>query len=275
METVTDCGPSGRLPNFVIIGAMRAGTTYLADQLRHHPQVFMAPQKEIHFFDQYWDKGVDWYRTHFTGASGERIVAEATPRYMYFPDAAPRMAQLLPDASLLCVLRNPIDRAYSHYWRDRALGKQTLSFEQATEEELAGRKSYAYVDRGRYLEQILRWCNHYPRSSLRVLIFEDLRDRPVDTFGSVCRFLEIDDVFRPTSSGRTVNGYVTFRSLRVRAITHRLPPLPAAVLGRLNQRRSSYPPMEESIRKQLRDVFQSHNAELSAWLGRDLSNWNR
>ena len=107
------------LPNFVVIGAMRSGSTSLYKYLQAHPDVFM-PRKEIHFFDVKWDRGIAWYHTRFEGYAGQTAIGEATPTYLADPVALDRMAATIPDARLVAVLRDPIDRAYSHYWMEHA-----------------------------------------------------------------------------------------------------------------------------------------------------------
>src|SRR5688572_14326389 len=115
-----------RLPDFLIVGAMRSGTTSLHKYLQAHPDVFVASGKEVHFFDRRYGRGLDWYRSRFAGVTTERVVGEATPAYMYDENAIARIAHDLPDARLIVVLRNPVDRAYSHYWRNRSRGRENL-----------------------------------------------------------------------------------------------------------------------------------------------------
>src|SRR5947208_14127778 len=103
-----------RLPDFLIVGAMKAGTTSLAAWLRAHPDVFMPPQKEIHFFDAQWERGVPWYADQFAGAPEGALVGEATPAYMVTTAFLDRMASVVPNARLLVVLREPVARAWSH-----------------------------------------------------------------------------------------------------------------------------------------------------------------
>src|SRR5262245_45971784 len=123
-----------RLPTFLIVGAMRSGTTSLARYLGAHPDVFVAPEKEIHFFDRCFDRGVAWYAERFIQAAGAGAIGEATQSYMYDPDAIARMRSVVPSARLLTILRHPTDRAYSHYWLNRAHGLEDRSFEAAIDE---------------------------------------------------------------------------------------------------------------------------------------------
>lgn len=115
-------GEKFRLRNFLIVGAMRCGTTFLAHCLGAHPDIYIPRAKEIHYFDVHFEKGPEWYKRKFSGAKKEHAVGEATQSYMYLDYVPPRIASLLPDARLIAILRNPVDRAYSHYWFHRALG---------------------------------------------------------------------------------------------------------------------------------------------------------
>ena len=108
------------LPNYLIIGAPKCGTTSLAAWLDEHPQVYMVPEKELHFFSGYWEQGLDWYEQCFV-PNGKPLVGEASPSYLENPVARERIASVLPGAKLIAMMRNPVDRAYSQYWhwRDR------------------------------------------------------------------------------------------------------------------------------------------------------------
>ena len=277
------------LPNFLIIGAMRSGTTSLFHYLRGHPDVFMPRVKDTRYFDLHFSKGLEWYKAQFSGANGQRAVGEASPAYMSFEEAPARMAQVIPQARLIAILRNPVDRAYSHYWHNQARGREPLGFVDAIAAEperiaSAGPTqrrdhNYSYLNRGRYLAQLQRVCQYYPREALQVLLFEDFRDAPLQTFQSLCRFLEIDDTFVPLDLGAAVNPYVSFRSPRLRDFYHHpwFPRLPVLqqVLGRFNTRRGvAYPPLDPALRAELQRQFEKDNAALAAWLGRDLSCWN-
>lgn len=270
----------GVLPTFVIVGAVRAGTTSLARYIGAHPEVFLAPRKELHFFDVHYERGTQWYQEQFAGVSGETAVGEATATYLYDPRAIPRMAALLPEINLIAILRNPIDRAYSHYWLRRARGKEAREFEEVVAAEV-GRTiaapeesvSDSYLDRGRYLGQLRRVLAHYPRESLHVLLLEDLRDSPGGAFASVCRSLGVDDSFVPPNLGLAMNPFMEFRSTRLRTRTRHASPLLRRLVGRLNGKRASYPPMAPSLRADLEAYFAAENAALADWLQRDLSAW--
>jgi hypothetical protein len=285
---------AARLPNFVIVGAMKSGTTSLAQYLGAHPQAYMVPAKELYFFERsdLWDRGVEWYRDQFAGAADEAVVGEASPSYMYFRKPAERMAQTIPDAKLIVLLRDPVERAYSHYlhWRyDRAA--EHRSFAQAVAEELdagpvaladerpPGRMDWSYVGRGVYLPQLTNLTDHFPRESVLVLLLEDLERSPTQTFAEVCRFLAIDDTIVPENVGTRANAHHVFRPVwlwrasikydlwRFVPKRYRLP-----LVHRMGQHREPELIAPE-VRALLGDYYAEHNAALAEWLGRDLSMW--
>ena len=178
------------LPDFLVIGAQKAGTTALYAYLRWHPGIGGPSWKEVSFFDRHYRRGEAWYRGHFPNALrgwiAERsngrplVVGEASPSYMFHPLAPQRVHDLVPDVRLIALLRNPADRAYSHYQHEVALGREPLSFEQALdaeEERLRGEVErmtddpsyfshewwdHTYPARGRYAEQLERWFAVFP-----------------------------------------------------------------------------------------------------------------
>jgi hypothetical protein len=263
------------LPTFVVIGAMRSGSTSLFKHLQAHPQVFM-PRKEIHFFDTRWDRGLEWYRTRFDRYAGQPAIGEATPTYMADPVALDRLAEVIPLARLVAVLREPVERAYSHYWMEHARGRDPRTFEEAVDDELAGRPGPSdYLARGRYAAQLDAVGARFPRSQLHVLLLDDLRDLPAEAYAGVCRFLDIDDTFVPPRLDARVNHFVAFRSMRVRGMRRSLPRVLRInrIVGRLNARADRYEPMAATTGERLRQHFAADNAALARWLRRDLSAW--
>jgi hypothetical protein len=274
------------LPTFLIIGAMRSGTTALARCLGQHPDVYMAPEKEIRFFDVRWREGADSYARSFAGATREAAVGEASPNYLYFPQAIVRAHVLLPDAKLLAILRSPVDRAYSHYWWNRLRDREPLDFEDAIaaeptriEHDWRTRSLYSYLDKGRYLRQLQNVTDVYPRESLHVTVFEELRDSPGETFSAVCRFIGIDPSVTPSLLGLKVNAYYEARSKRIAHAVRRLSTqgnagrVLADAIGKLNRLERPYPPMPSDARSHLEQIFAPEVQALEEWLGKDLSCW--
>jgi Sulfotransferase domain len=179
-----------RLPDFLIIGAQRCGTTSLYRYLLAHPQVRPAyPSKGAHYFDKHPGKSLGWYRAHFPAADGTSwVTGEASPYYMFHPLVPGRAARALPDVKLIAMLRDPVERAYSHYQQEYARGFEgSSSFEQALglePERLHGERErmladpgydsyslqhHSYMARGDYMDQIQAWLEHYPAEQLLIV----------------------------------------------------------------------------------------------------------
>lgn len=281
----------GRLPDLFIIGAARSGTTSLYHYLGGHPQVFMSHPKELFFFTRsHHERNEDWYRKRFADADSHQLAGEATPEYMLDPEAPGRMVSLVPHAKLIAILRHPVDRAYSHYWHLRRHFPVPETFEQLIRHELSAPESeprtipggsYPLLAGGRYLPQLQRVLEHYPREQLLVLLFDDLRDDPQGTIRSLCRFLGVDAERTPPDVGRNYSPTTQLRSeslrrlmLRTRAY-RRLPGRITAWIEGLNRKRATYPPLHPELRQELLDWYRSDNQALARWLGRDLSTWDR
>lgn len=261
------------LPDFLIVGAKRAGTTSLWNSVVRHPNVLpMFPArmriKGTAFFTTNHGRGLPWYRSHFplrahravrARVHGDRPVAgEATPYYLFHPLAPGRAARVVPEARIVVILRDPVDRAYSHYRERVRHGAEPLSFEaalDAEEERLRGEEdrirrddgyvSFAhehlsYVEQGRYAGMIERWLESYPRERCLFLLNEDLDGDPS---GQLRRLVE-------------------FLGLPVR-----VPP----ALDRYNYHPGE--PMDRSTRGRLVETFAEDNRRLGALLGMDLSAW--
>ena len=264
------------LPTFVVIGAMRSGSTSLYKHLQAHPDVFM-PRKEIHFFDDRWDRGLAWYRSRFEGYDGQPAVGEATPTYLADPVALDRMAEMIPDARLLAVLRDPVDRAYSHYWMEHARGRDPRTFEQAVADELAGRSAGAsdYLaggatppnsTRSRRVPPLPAPCpppRRPPRPARRGL------RRSVPVLGHR-RHVRTAPPRRPRQPLRRLPfdagaGDTSLAAHSPADPPHRRPP---------QRSPGHYEPMAAATREHLRRHFAADNAALARWLGRDLSAWS-
>jgi hypothetical protein len=272
----------GRLPNFLIVGAAKAGTTTLYSVLRNHPEVFMPVDKEPEFFDRRFDRGLDWYRRQFAGAGDAKAVGEATPSYLADAKAIDRIAEVLPKVRIVALLRNPIDRAYSHYWHVRGFRAEPRSFEEAIAAERRGEAdARPYLGEGRYAAQLRRWKERFPNEQLLVRLFEDLRDEPRVVFRDVATFLGVDPALEPPGLGERYNQSQRYRSVRLRhwqVKYHQrlhIPEKLALFVNKLNHVKQSYPPLDPAVRARLADEFAGERRELSELLGRDLSAWER
>ena len=242
-------------PDFLVIGAQKAGTTALYAYLRWHPGITGPSWKEVSFFDRHWWRGEAWYRGQFPLRSRGKLVGEASPSYLFHPLAPERARVMVPDAKLVALLREPVARAYSQYQHEVSLGREPLSFEDAIAAEegrtageverlVADPKAFSrawwdhtYVARGRYAEQLERWLAVFPREQLLVVRTEDLGERPAETYASILSFLD--------------------------AAPHVLERYP-----RVFER--DYAPMRPETRAALATTFAEPNRRLEALLGRPL-----
>lgn len=258
------------LPSFLIIGAQRAGTTSLFDSLRQHPDIvgptagekLVLLRKEVHFFDLRFSEGVEWYRSFFPLSVHRRLArlrgrdllaGESTPYYLFHPEVPRRVAATLPDVKLIALLRDPVERAYSHHQHRVRAGREELSFEDALAaeaERLAGgdelidsdpryRRHHfhrAYFARGLYADQLERWLACFPRGQLLVLRAEDFFERPGDAYAEVLAFLDVRPWHLDEHSPRN---------------------------------RASYAPLDASLRAELEARYAEPNARLAKLLGRD------
>lgn len=271
-----------RLPDFLIIGSPKSGTTSLAAWLGAHPDVFVPPQKELHFFsrDDRWALGPDWYASEFAPA-GRRLAGEATPNYLDDEAVAPRLADTVPDARLIAIVREPVERAWSHHCYDRDLGIDSTPFEQIAA-GAGGPDEHRYVRQGRYVRHLRRFADLVPREHTLVLLFDDLRDEPEATWRQVCSFLGISADPVPAAVGTVHNRHYTVRFPRVREAMvrwrawKRLPFGIAPRLDRLLRSERPYDELSPALREQLRATYAADNSDLAVWLRRALpEGWRR
>lgn len=249
------------LPDYLIIGAQKSGTTSLYSYLIQHPSILAAFHKEVHFFDLQYDKGVSWYRSHFPKISSLKkagaIVGEASPYYLFHPHSARRIYDLIPHVKLILLLRNPSERAVSHYFHERRHGTESLSIQDAFNQEdiriadelkrmvadphyqSPAHQRYSYLRRGIYAGQIETYLEFFPAENMLILKAEDFFSNPAETVKKTYRFLAVDDSFVPSD-------------LKARNI---------------GQRKAH---VDENVYQFLDDYYAEHNERLYKLLGKDL-----
>ena len=180
------------LPNFLVIGAARSGTTWIEKNLRAHPDVFLPARKELHFFDRDYAKGIQFYAAYFAEWSGQKAIGEASPDYLSASppghDIPALISQHLPGVRLIASLRNPVDRVYSRFWNSKAKFDHNaeLSFEQKLLEKPE------FLDEGRYADHLQRYFRTVPRERVLVLLYDDLVADGRDFMRRIYGFLAID-----------------------------------------------------------------------------------
>ncbi|VAX25428.1 putative sulfotransferase protein [hydrothermal vent metagenome] len=190
----TIAGKGSALPNLIIIGAMKCATTSLHYYLGLHPEISMSRKKELDYFqlEFNWDRGVDWYKSNFDSRAPVR--GESSTRYSSYPSyqgVPERMASLIPDARLIYIVRDPVERIISHYVHSYAKRIENRIFTDALK-DFAGN---TYIERSLYYTQLERYLNWCPKSNLMVLSFEELRDNRMATLKKVFKFIGVDDSF--------------------------------------------------------------------------------
>jgi hypothetical protein len=273
------------LPNFAIVGAQKSGTKTLHHTLARHPEVFMPVEpEEIHFFDleENYARGMEWYEALFAGRRDEPRVGQTSPLYMYEPSAIERLARAIPEIRIIAILRNPVDRAYSHYWHEVRYGWESGTFEAALLSEpdrmkrlgAIARRRYSYFGRGCYVSQVERLFETFGRDRVLVLFNETLSEDPASVHAKVADFLAIDPArFSAPSAGPRLNSAMRPRSRRLQRIRPRLEeiyPLACGLLDRINLVAERYPPMDRRTRADLERRYADERERLSSLVDADL-----
>lgn len=268
-----------RLPDFVIIGATKSATTWLSHNLGAHPQVFL-PTQELHYFSRHHDNGEAWYRAHFAGGRDAQSIGEKSASYLPDPQTPRLLHRLLPQARLIAQLRNPIERAYSDYCMHYRRGQVSKDIDRY----LDGARTPIprLLEDGFYHRHLMNFMRVFPSGQIRVLLYDDIRQRPSEVFRDVCGYLGIDDTVAPQSVERRVKDKDTpvvppsarraLGPLKKLVAPYRQTPTFVAIRS-LFARSLRYPPLTPGLRERLAALYAEEVAGLSALLGRDLSMW--
>ena len=258
-------GPIRSLPDFIIIGTARSGTTSLYYNICQHPCVLPAAYDELGFFDSNFHLGLNWYRSLFPTIFSKwfvkknkkfAITGEDTPFYIWNPDAAKRILKILPNVKLIALFRNPIDRAYSNYHLGVRAGSENLSFEDATQVELNQLENNeiksenelekytiprSYIAKGFYADQLKIWLKLFNDEQLFIISTEDFESKPRETLDKIYDFLQIPK-----------NHIINIKKHKV----------------------ASYPKMKSETRQFLIDFYKKPNAELFSMIGQEFD-WDK
>jgi len=295
------------VPNFFIVGAPKCATTSMDDYLAQHPEIFMYPLKEPHYFaeDLYWEQKRDWdakYWRTFGEAGDEPVVGESSVFYMLSETAAAAIHAHQPRAKILVMLRNPVDVIASHHSQivyealePEADLERALALEARRKAEAAGRRTtfrdrvLHYRDVVAFAEQIERFLERFPREQVHVVFFDDLRRDPAGTYRDVLAFLGVDTGFVPrfevqNANKRARSGWVTdflrYTPDWVSAASRMVLPKREwrkgvrQAIKRANTRFVPRPPMSDALRARLTEELAPEVERLGRLLGRDLSDWS-
>lgn len=218
-NAIEEPGPNMKEIDFIIIGAQKSGTTSLFEYLTAHPKIFMPGAKELEFFSdpKRFSKGYDWYyREYFGNAPAGSLLGEASTHYMMYPQAPANILRTLPNVKLLAILRNPLDRAYSHYRMTVMRGREARSFSEAIENRLAHPgaplpedpyhlENFSYLEFGEYGRVLDRYVELFGRDNLKLVFLDDLERSPVAVMQDIYAFLDADSAHVPPNVGRRYN----------------------------------------------------------------------
>jgi hypothetical protein len=288
------------LPNFIVIGGAKAGTTALYWYLAEHPAVFMSPVKETNYFAYgvdaegrllYGDpehhafpvKTLEEYEQLFAAAAHAQAIGEASPIYLECPPAAQRIRALLPAVRLICALRHPVERAYSDYLMFlRSRGRRFDPAVELSPDATWARPDSHWMRISRYAEPLERYLHAFPRTQLHVLLFDDLKRHPLQAVQAVYRFLEVDPEFVPDlntphnvggiPASRVLEGFLTSRALRA-AVQPWIPVRAVNWVRRLRTRNLRAAPLPAELKRELTEHFRDDIVKTSELIGCGLEHW--
>ena len=294
------------MPNFIVIGAGKSGTTALHHYLKQHPEIFMSQQKELRFFPfeeqpanfcgpgdmadmESAIKKIDDYRACFAPGANYPARGEASPIYLYYQGTAQRIQHHIPDTKLIAILRHPVDRAYSHFLMKKRDASELLSFSDAlaAEEQRISDgwgHTWHYCCRGFYGAQLKPYFDLFKREQLRIYLYEDYLSNPASFMQDIFRFLNVDDRFLPNMSRRHNESklprspaFQVFLAERRRSKDLLKPLVPVAWSRRmgdhLRQRNLRKPRLSGRLRRQLIEIYRQDILQLQGMLKRDLTHW--
>jgi hypothetical protein len=296
-----------KLPNFLIIGAAKAGTTALHFYLEQHPQIYMSSVKETKFFvfenqpvtyqgpgdreaNQWVVTQLEAYHNQFKAVTQERAIGESSPLYLYHPRAPERIQHYIPDVKLIAILRNPVDRAYSSFLHLVQEQREWITdFAQALQEEdkrIADNWAllWHYKQAGLYYGQLKRYFDRFSPDQIQIYLYEDLCNSPEVLLQNIFEFLDVDPSFTPNLSqrhnvslipkNRVLNDLLTQPNL-LKTILKRLIPkqIRSPLAQTLKAKNLSKPTLQPQLRQELIGFFRADILQLQNLIQRDLSPW--
>jgi hypothetical protein len=302
------------LPNFIMIGAAKCGSTSLYNYLRQHPDVYMCPKEDANFFaleggvvslympplgekiGRKWVQTLEEYGSLFEAASGQRAIGESSNIYLNISRSAERIQHYCPEARIMAILRNPVDRAFSNFLHLLGMGLEPhADFADAlkAEEERvrAGwHPMWFYKQTGCYHTMLQPYFERFDKSRIRIFLYDDLSRNPISLVQSVFDFLEVDKSFRPDVSevhkstgvpgNKSLHRFLTERNPLKTFVKSLVPDrfrrsYRSKVAKKLVQRNLVKPTLDANLRKQLVGEFREEVLRLQELIGRDLGQWLR
>ncbi len=285
------------IPNFFIVGTPKAGTTSLYHYLEEHPDVYMSPVKETNYFSYNEIKSqglfyneehicsLNQYQEQFKGVKDEKAVGEASVSYLYYPLVPSKIKEFNPEAKIIIVLRNPIERGFSHYLMDKRLGFVHLSYENIVWENNKHPQSelyyQQYVALGQYYEQVKRYLEAFSEKQVKILFYEDIIKDIQSVIKELYTFLNVDYTFSPNtdqqhnvySSPKNFFIQKLYAQKKIRAIAKRFFGENIQHQLKDNFFRKEKPVLNEKLRLALIEIYKTNIYKTSALLKKDLTYW--
>ena len=283
------------MPTFIIAGAGKSGTSYLAHILSLHPDIFMSTTKEPAFFSTLSHRGqyhsnLKFYAKNFLGYEGQPHVGEGSTVYMVDPQSTVLLKKYMPDVKLIFMLRESADRVYSNYWQDIKGGNQHPPFKEMLFE--GGKRITEMIDDTKYIVDLERFVDTFPRENILVLLFEDMKKNRLATINKILVFLSLEPYDDSVNLDTKVNATAIPRFAFIarflanptmrRFIKNISPSRTMGILRKtlntlrqLNQRGYKYPEMDEECRTYLNGIFEQYNHRLAIKFDLDLSSWKK
>lgn len=287
------------LPNTILIGAQKAGTTSLYDWLAQHPNIFADKgMKDYNFFanDEIYEEGLKWFEKAFKNHKNEEVILHGHVNYIYFSDiSASRIRKLNKNSKIIVVLRDPIQRAYSAYWDAKKVAKENASsFEEAIKKEITylqdgtlnERATLTYIDHGYYAKQLSIFYNYFEKEQIKIILFDDLVKNSSEVLKETFTFLEVENTFNPNFSVKNEAGLPRsiiiqkiLQSIKMPKILRKILPInlissvKTYLIRNLNMKKVRYPEMDAKIKKDLQKIYTKDIHQLEKMIDKDLSSW--
>ena len=281
---------------FMCVGVQKAGTSTFHDLMKQHPALHLPKYKETHFFrdDEKYRKGLDFYFSFHFHPSEEGMLAEINPEYSYFPACAERISENLGTIKIIFILRNPVERAYSHYKMTQSRGLESLDFISALEKEATRLNTafdhinFSYISRGKYISQIERFENTFGKENVKVFLFEELIQNPEAIVKSTIEFVGLpafefdystksnvasepnsklvrDFVYKPNKLKKAIGKLIPSKALKDKIMVG---------LANMNKKPAASKPLSTELKRQVYDTyFREEVSALEQKLQKDLSSW--
>ncbi len=295
------------MPNFLILGAAKAGTTSIYRYLKQHPQIYMSPAKEPKFFAfegenldfrglgdekeaNYIVTNIDDYRALYKKVTNQIAIGEASTIYLYIAKSVERIKYYIPKAKLIAILRDPAERAYSNYLHLIKQEREPLDFAEALAQEEERIKNnwwsfWHYKHRGLYYIQLKRYYEAFEKNQIKVYLYEDLKNNPLGMLKDMFGFLEIDDTFTPDISEKVRQAAPIPKNKALESFLSQPHPLKSILspllptsfreklVNKIRYLNRGKPKLSPAVRKQLIEFYREDILQLQDLIDRDLSQW--